>query len=169
MPRGKKKVNLPVNIVSGKRPKKTVKTVESDEGCNVGKKEIAKREMKKIELDPDKVEKDKRLIMWTGITFFIVLIIGFWLMNIKSILRINPVSQSVDSSSQINWNSFREELNKTMTQIKQNLSEINQLRQADQATSSTVTQPSLTPDLVNQLKNNLLESVIKEKATSTNK
>ncbi len=154
------KVELKVRIKKVKKQK----VVKVEKGAEAHKSE--KNKVTRI-VNPEIIEKDKRMIMWTGIIFFIVLIIGLWLMNIKSILRINSSSQSKDASSQINWDSFRDELNKTMTQIKQNLSEINQLQTANQVSSSTGAQPSLTPNQVNQLKSNLLENVIKENATTT--
>jgi len=161
-----KKVNLQVKVVKNNIPKKISKT-KKEGRVEALVKESKRRKFIGREIDQEKIEKDKKLIMWSGIIFFIVLIIGFWLMNSKSILRINSSSQNKDSSSQIKWNSFKDELNKTMTQIKQQLSEINQLQSANQISSSSQAQPSLTPDQVNQLKNNLLENVIKEKATTT--
>ena len=161
-----KKVNLQVKVIKNKLSKKISKTKKEGQ-VEATVKEPKRQKFVGREIDQERMEKDKRLIMWSGIIFFIVLIIGFWLMNIKSILRINSSSQSKDSNGQINWNSFRDELNKTMVEIKQRLSEINQLQQVNQLSSSTDAQSSLTPDQVNQLKNNLLENVSKEKATTT--
>ncbi len=159
------KVELKVRIKKVKKQK----VAKVEKGAEASVKELKRGKFVGREIDQERMEKDKRLIMWSGIIFFIVLIIGFWLMNIKSILQINSFSQNKGSSSQINWNSFRDELNKTMTEIKQRLSEINQLQQTNQPSSSSQARPSLTPDQVNRLKNNLLENVIKEKATTTGK
>jgi len=54
------------------------------------------KEGKKVILSgqEEKVERDKKLMMWAGVSFFMVLILALWVLNIKSIFIIYFFSHS---------------------------------------------------------------------------
>ena len=81
---------------------------------------------------------DKRLIMWSGISFFMVLILLFWFLNIKNVFRNIKDSSS---PSQFSWSEISDEFDKTMKQIKQGVDELKQLGMI--ANTSTSTPPEI--------------------------
>lgn len=74
-------------------------------------------------VDEGKVEQDKRLMMWAGVCFFMVLILFFWILNIKNIFKINEVGNN-NKEERFNWQEISDEFSKTMEELKEGLGEI---------------------------------------------
>ena len=95
------------------------------------------KESKKIILpgQEEKIERDKKLMMWTGVSFFMVLILGFWILNIKSIFK--EAKDVGNNSSRFEWNKITNEFDQTMEQIKKGLEELKQMNITDNISTST--------------------------------
>jgi len=115
----------------------------------------------------DITDQDKKMIMWSGITFFMVLIIGFWLFNIKTIFKTD--SNTANGNQQFNWNNIKGELNQTMAEVKKNLSEIKNLQ--NQTMPNTLPSGNIsssTEQKIEQLKEKLLsDTTAASTATAT--
>ncbi|KKR21650.1 MAG: hypothetical protein UT48_C0005G0023 [Parcubacteria group bacterium GW2011_GWE2_39_37] len=127
---------------------------------------------KKRAMDYVKIDHDKKIIMWSGVTFFMILIFGFWLFNISLVFKRQPISEA---KSQLNIEDITENFNKTMEEINKNLNEYDGLKTAssseiapstntapstvlpDTANSSTSSEPVVTSEEINQLKMQLKE------------
>lgn len=68
--------------------------------------------------EPAQVEKQKRLIMWSGVTFFMILIAVFWIYNMKLTVR-NVSLSSEEGLSLSRWQELTEELEKRMTEVNE--------------------------------------------------
>ncbi len=91
-------------------------------------------------------DSHKRLAMWTGVIFFMVLIFFIWVYNIKATFR-----QTIDKSGkeEINLNQFTDDFKKTFDKIKSNFSEIKENLKA------TSTKPAIKEEEIAELKNKL--------------
>lgn len=68
-------------------------------------------------------ERDKRLVMWTGVSFFMILIVFLWFINTKKVFnRINENNkiQNIESSE------VSDKIDKTFEEIKEKLNILNQ-------------------------------------------
>ncbi|MBI4812589.1 hypothetical protein HY798_04120 [Candidatus Falkowbacteria bacterium] len=70
----------------------------------------------------DKSERDKKLIMWSGIVFFMVVILAGWIFSMKKMFKETELK---GSNSEINWVKMAQDLDKTMDEMKKGLSQIN--------------------------------------------
>jgi len=95
------------------------------------------KEGKKVILSgqEEKVERDKKLMMWAGVSFFMVLILALWVLNIKSIFK--EVKNPVNNSSRFEWNKISDEFGQTMEQIKKGLSELKQIDLENKISTTT--------------------------------
>jgi len=127
-------------------------------------------------IDYVKIDHDKKIIMWSGVSFFMVVIFGFWLFNISLVFKRQPVSEA---KSQLNIEDITENFNKTMEEINKNLNKYDSLTATSSpseiasstgATSSAVlpdtesststpssAESTVTPEEINQLKMQLRE------------
>lgn len=84
-----------------------------------------------------KVEQQKKIIMWSGIIFFMILIGSLWLYNAKQILK--PVSNETSGNlSDLQFKSIGDELSDKMRELKTSLGTINEFMK-DKAGSTTAT------------------------------
>lgn len=75
---------------------------------------MPKEKQKKDERDQD---RDKRLVMWSGVSFFMFLIVFLWFLNIRSVLS----NTDSNNTSQFNLKEFSEEFNKTFEGIREKM------------------------------------------------
>ncbi|MFH1427694.1 MAG: hypothetical protein ABIG60_04175 [Patescibacteria group bacterium] len=69
-----------------------------------------------------KIEQDKKLMLWSAITFFMILILVFWAMNFDKIFSISqPENQT---KSEFDWNKISEEFSQTMSEVRKGIGEI---------------------------------------------
>ncbi len=107
----------------------------------------------------ERIEKDKRLIMWSGVTFFMALILTLWVFNMKTVFK------SVEGENEpagFEWRETTNELSKTINEFKTNWNEIkvesnlNNTVDSENASSS-----ELTKDEIEELKIKIEELEIK--------
>ena len=76
------------------------------------------------EKDPQQEEKEKRFLMWSAITFFMVLIVSLWVFNIKENIRnISQEGSGITQNIQ-----EKEELESTMNNISQEWDKLKELQ-----------------------------------------
>lgn len=125
-------------------------------------------------IDSVKVEREKGLIMYTGIAFFMILIISVWIFNMKSVFK-STKAKTGDNTAQAQLNEITDEFSKNMEQIKEGLKEIKSLEKNSSAQNETSLKDSaekINPDEIEKLKEKLEElgngaAMNKEQASST--
>ena len=100
-----------------------------------------------------KVEREKKFIMWSGVTFFMILIAFFWLYNTKQVLENSKIEREDTPSLFTDWESVSEELGSAITEIKE-----------------SVKTESDSEDILNEaeIKTDSLPSVDEAKSTTSN-
>lgn len=83
------------------------------------------REINELE-NLERVERSKRLVMWSGVTFFMLVIIVVWALNIKSVFQAVPSTGDGTDWQEISSNVSKslEEAKKSMEEIKEQAKEI---------------------------------------------
>jgi len=71
----------------------------------------------------EKVERDKRLMMWAGVAFFMVLIFGVWIFNLKNIFKTTEIKNTNNSAVQ-EWDKIADEFSKTLEKVKEGMAEL---------------------------------------------
>lgn len=84
----------------------------------IEKKEIASEILIKYN---EKIESDKKLMMWAGVTFFMALILFFWALNVKTIFRVSENNNSI--SEELNFTKIADEFNKAVDQAEEGWNE----------------------------------------------
>lgn len=128
--------------------------------------EIEKQNNKELILenvDFEKHDKDKKIVIITGVTFFMVLIFGFWLLNIKNIFQFN--SPKINNNK-ISFIEIQKELDKATIKVKEGIDEIKKMQTASSSLQQT-NQVIKTKDNIDLLKQRLTDKVLSEQATST--
>lgn len=85
-----------------------------------------------------KVEKEKRFIMWSGITFFMILILVFWVYNTRQVMR--NISQEADNETILDWQELGADVSTRLEQMRSDLDQIKALR-TDSTSTPTATLP----------------------------
>ena len=120
---GKKIAKLSKKNVASKKVKKEELLEISQEWKKLHQQEKTEPEKKEtIRGKPDdkKTQDDKRLLMWAGASFFMVLILFFWILNIKNVFKADIGN---NTEKDINWNEITNEFSEAMEDIKSGLSE----------------------------------------------
>jgi len=152
MPRRKKTIDSPVKKgrrvdlavrVAAKPAKAKEKAKKKHADADSGRSAAAEQQEEviipeiTIKKDPVNVEKQKQMIMWVGVTFFMVIIVFFWLFNISGVFKtqVRPTD-----SQQFNLDEISARFSETMNVLSGELGKLQ-----DNAASSTAT---TTSDLV---------------------
>lgn len=151
-----KKVSLTVKVAKTKKPtkprtkKKTVITKRASSAVSSVKTKKpaipAIKENYPIEarIISEKVERDKRLIMWSGVTFFMLLILVVWLFQTRQV--INNTHLSRDSQEVLSsWDELSDDFSKRMIEMKDDLEYLN--RATASATKPDIIKEELEPRL----------------------
>ncbi len=107
-------------------------------------------------------EKYKNLIMWSGVSFFMILIVFVWTLNIKKILNAGVAENLASFAS-------NSELTENLEQLKNNLDDFKKIKDTvdslkDYSGSVTSTIPKASDqEAVNENKTAQEELIIKEK------
>lgn len=133
------KVKKKITAIKRKSPKKktlktkksviNVKKVNEPELLNISKEwnkeRIVEDNLDSVTLENDFLDddRDKRLMMWAGVIFFMVLISSFWIMNMKNIFKTDDIKSN--SESAYDWTEIKDELDEVMGDVKEGLDEIN--------------------------------------------
>jgi len=147
---------------SGLQPKvKKDDLLDVSRNWNKYKEDYTKKESytnKKEVLDEynynENIERDKKLMMWAGVCFFMVLILFFWIINIKSVFNIKEVN-NVNNKSQFNWQEITDNFNKTMDEIKNIKSEMDNYN--EEGATSNNEDMELSQEEMLELRERLLE------------
>jgi hypothetical protein len=154
------KINLKVRIKKEKKREKFVAVKVAEE-----KRDVSKKEKVKKAVDPEKEERDKRMIMWLGIAFFMVLIIGFWFYNINSIFRTSNLADK--QVSDFDWEKIKNEFKKATDEVKKNMAEIKKIQAPELQNTLPNSENGTEQNEINLLKQRLLEAASSTIATST--
>ena len=142
MPRRKKEEAKKPRQKRVKVPKKSLLKVKNasretqvmdDYVINLRKEEVI-REIENLE----KVERDKSWIMWSGVTFFMLVIGIIWIFNIKNVFEATP-----KDNTGINLDEITENFSKTMEEAKEGIAELKEAAKEDSTASATTTPASL--------------------------
>jgi hypothetical protein len=124
---------------------KSIKNKKTNIRRTVNKKDASKKVEDEL-LVQARIEKDKRLIMWSGVTFFMALILTLWIFNMKTIFK------GVESDNQetgFEWRETTDELTQTISEFKKNWDEI---KIEDVSTSTASSSDELTKEDITELK-----------------
>lgn len=114
----------------------------------------------------EEIEKEKLLLMRTGVACVMIIFFVAWIFNLKYQFKINSNNGGENS---FNWEQTKVELDKAMSQVKQGISEIKQIQAAKEQEISP-NEPKLTSQQINLLKGRLMdEAAASATASSTNK
>lgn len=86
----------------------------------------------------EREERDKKLIMWSGVTFFMILILAVWAFNVKNSIK---ASEPKNNGQDINWVQMTEQLNQTMQEMKKNLADLKNVNNAPAAPENAAALP----------------------------
>lgn len=93
-------------------------------------------------------DSHKRLAMWTGVIFFMVLIFFVWVYNIKATFRA-PANNNKESD--LSWDKISEDFKKTMGEVKENIADLKSAVQ----TATTTEERQLSEEEIEELKEKL--------------
>lgn len=132
----------------------------------------------------ERVERQKRIIMWSGVSFFMVLIAVFWLYNTSQVFKKASLENSDNNDISFDyWDELSDDLGNTINEMRENIDDIKSLSDTatsteelggeklpvsenlkDVATSSTGTADEISQEEIEALKKRLeeLESKIGE-------
>lgn len=109
------KLNKSTRIKKVLRPKKTAAKKPINE---IDEKE----EQKHINSEYSRrVENDKKLIMWSGVIFFMVLTLFFWVINLDKIFQTN---KNENTGQEFNWDEISADFTNKLGDFKNDLDEI---------------------------------------------
>lgn len=160
-----KKVSL--NIRIAKRNKKEL-TSKSSAG-----EELDLTPAPELIPEPNKIEREKRLIMWSGVSFFMLLFVFIWAFNVKSVFE-KEMSLEQSNQEQFDVKEISDKFNQTLKEVSQNLAKLDNIATSS---SATTTDEQLLAGEINQKEVEQLRSRLEElekkvekenKATSSN-
>lgn len=164
----------------GKRTKKVslkVRVGETKKAARPTETEKPKREIESRELAAEatkhsaKLEREKKLIMWSGVSFFMVLIFAFWLFNVREIFNNGKGGASPAKEQQFNLEEITDRFNESMKEVRQNLSQFDSLATTSVSVSgpAATTSGELSQEEIRALKSRLeeLENKLNSQASGT--
>lgn len=96
-----------------------------DKKNNLVEEEVYDRVLINIErkkAEKEKQEKDKKFILWSGVIFFMVLILAFWILNFK-----NSIAQTeIQSNNDFGWSEISNNFNGVIENVKSFLDSSNE-------------------------------------------
>lgn len=75
-----------------------------------------------------KLDKEKQLIIFSGVTFFMVLIAFFWIINVSQVFEKMRIASDDDNDLAGTWQELSEGLGQRLDQMKVNLDKIDELK-----------------------------------------
>lgn len=123
------------------------------------KKEIKKSKIKS-HVDYKKVEQGKTLAMWSGVIFFMFIIVLVWVINLQHSFK--NIETSNETAKQLNWDEVIDGFSKTMNQIEKKYSEVKQATTTNSTSSpekqGNVNATNTSQNIINTLENNTATS-----------
>ncbi len=118
------------------QPKKTVNQPKAEKTeaekplpvNNIPTQETAVPASRRVESrrDPERIEREKRFIIWSGVTFFMLLIVFFWFLNLGHPFRVAETVKDDDFSK--TWQELSDDLVGRMEEMQTDLTRINELK-----------------------------------------
>lgn len=81
-----------------------------------------------------KLEKEKRLLLWSGVAFFMTVILVFWVINLKQVFK--ETASAPKNEEGMDWSKISEDFSKTMQEAKQAIGDLKAPVEMEIATSS---------------------------------
>lgn len=100
----------------------------------------------------EKQQKDKQLIMWSGITFFMVLIMLIWAFQIKHSIKQTKLENNNQKTEK--WKEVFSDLKKNISDLKTDLEKVKQFSEE----SNIQKDQSADNELIEKIKNNIIGS-----------
>jgi len=153
-----KKVNLTVKIekpkikiVRNKKIAKNTKKIENVKNIEKKNKELAREQtienLEQAKIIYEKIEKDKKMMLIAGVSFFMVLICGFWVYNIKQVFK--QTAKSIENNSEISsWTEMTDELSGKIIEMKDGLEKIKEFENQSENATTTMFATSTLPVLI---------------------
>lgn len=134
----RKKTKLKIRV-SGTTKKKEAesqpKVLEETEARAIVDKLLKEDAQKKGQpLGIEELERNKKLILWSGVLFFMVLIAFFWIANTKKMIKENKLNQKKVEIT--DWESLTEEVGEKIEQMKEDLKNIQSFSNNNISTST---------------------------------
>jgi len=82
-----------------------------------------------------KIERDKKLLMWVGVTFIMAIVLVLWIINLKNMFREQARQNQI--GKELNIDQISEQFNKTMDEVSTNLNQLNEISTATSTLAST--------------------------------
>ncbi len=89
----------------------------------------------------EELNKHKMIIMWSGIIFFMIIIVFFWVHNTKKAIIESRIEQEQMAENKKGWDDLVDDVSDRINDMKSNLAEIEKFEQG-RATSSGLGVPS---------------------------
>ena len=142
-----KKINLTVKIKKSRVAKKVKKISNSKKIDKIPTQINDKATIKNVEQAESLYEKSenyKKTILIVGVSFFMILIGGFWIYNTKQVFK--QTAQSVENNANVNsLTQITDELSEKITEMKDGLAKIKEFENKLATTTATTTFQAL-PD-----------------------
>ncbi|MCK4539804.1 hypothetical protein KAU09_01475 [Candidatus Parcubacteria bacterium] len=153
-----RKVKLAVKM--GSKADRTVNSshvVEIEKNLNLEKEIKAEKiahspKTKQPGIISEKQEKDKQLIMWSGVTFFMILIIFVWAYQIRH--SIGQAKLENNNQKTEEWKEVLSDLEKNINGLKTNLEKVKEFSEE----SDIQENQKMDDELIKKIKNNIASS-----------
>lgn len=139
------------NTSSENEPKKSKRiglTVKVSKSKPVKKDKTEFEKKEKIELEElslPQVEKDKIVLMWSGVAFFMIVIVGFWFFSIRQSIGNFKLSDKDKSFDWSELNKIADEFTKNIDLTKEQIASMKVALSAQGQELATTTIASSTP------------------------
>ena len=152
-----KKVNLTVKIekpkikiVKSRKILNNKKNTRNTKNIEKKNKELVREQtienLEQAEIIYEKIEKDKKMMLIAGVSFFMVLIGGFWIYNIKQVFQ--QTAESMENNSEISsWTEMTDELSGKITEMKNGLEKIKEFENQSENATTTILATTTLPGL----------------------
>ena len=151
-----KKVNLLVKIEKPRiklravKTKEVVRKVKKVKNVKIDKDKTEKssynetiENLEQTEAIYEKIEKDKKIMLIAGVSFFMILIVSFWVYNTKKVFQ--QTAKSIENNTTSSFSEITDELGKNITEMKDGLTKIKEFESRSATTTATTTFQAL-PD-----------------------
>lgn len=109
----------------------------------------------------EKEEKYKTMVMWSGISFFMILILVAWGFNMKSVFKETSAKAGGNKAANQDWDDLSKELTKVMATWDEKTNELKGVIASTTQNVLPTDEPLISSSSINELRNKL------ETATST--
>ncbi|MCK5062082.1 hypothetical protein KAR28_06080 [Candidatus Parcubacteria bacterium] len=132
--------------ISKVKPEKRISIRNKVLNRKIRKPARTKKKQEKLQADSRmeaRLDKEKQLIIFSGVTFFMVLIAFFWIFNISQVFKKMSVANENENNNDMadTWQELSEGLGNSLDQMRFNLEKVDELKDnlmVEQYTSTTI-------------------------------